>query len=139
MKFMVFTTVCAVIAIFNIMEQDRQHNTFTEQGTGTMLTGMVEQDRDVRTFNVSAYDACDECCGEWNDGTYADGSPVGGLVVAASRDIPFGTKIRIPGYGVATVRDRGGAITEGCLDLYFDTHREALNFGRHDIECEILK
>jgi len=49
------------------------------------------------------------------------------LIVAA--DWPFGTRLRIPGYGVATVEDRGGAIKGQRLDVLFQTHEEALAWG----------
>lgn len=82
-------------------------------------------------FKVTAYCPCKKCCGEWSDGFYADGTKVGGLVVAADRSIPLGTIMDIPGYGTAVVRDRGGAIKGARLDVYFDTHQEALNWGVH--------
>ena len=31
---------------------------------------------------------------------------------------------------VYVVQDRGGAITGNHFDIYFNTHQEALNFGR---------
>jgi len=40
----------------------------------------------------------------------------------------------IPGYGLATVRDRGGVIRRGNrLDVYFDTHTKALEWGRRNV------
>ncbi|MDW7661840.1 MAG: 3D domain-containing protein [Bacillota bacterium] len=53
-----------------------------------------------------------------------------GLTVAASRGIPFGTRVYIPGYGFRTVQDRGGAIIEGRLDIAVASRLEALQLGR---------
>lgn len=80
-------------------------------------------------WRVTAY--CPEkcCCGRFADGYTASGASAKGLIVAAPKDIPFGTKINIPGYGLATVEDRGGVIKGKRLDVLFPTHQEALNWG----------
>lgn len=52
--------------------------------------------------------------------------------------MPFGTKIYIDGVGERIVQDRGGAIKSNRIDLYFDSHQEALNFGRQTKEVTIL-
>jgi 3D (Asp-Asp-Asp) domain-containing protein len=85
---------------------------------------------------VTAYCSCERCCGEFADGVTASGHELkaGDLVVAAPRSIPFGTKIFIPGYGLATVEDIGGAITGNRLDVWFPTHEEALQWGRQNLE-----
>lgn len=93
-------------------------------------------------MNVSAYCPCEKCCGRWADGITASGVNVKdfhGLLVAAPPEYPFGTIMDIPGYGIATVQDRGGAIKGNKLDLYFSTHQEALNWGRKQLKVRILK
>ncbi len=86
-------------------------------------------------FECTAYCTCQKCCGAWSDGVTASGHTIapGDRFVAAPAEIPFGTLISIPGYNggaVVPVLDRGGAIKGARLDLYFDTHAEALKFGR---------
>lgn len=61
-----------------------------------------------------------------------------GVTVAMSKDIPFGTKIYIDGVGERIVQDRGSAITTGRIDLYFENHQEAWNFGRQTKQVTIL-
>ncbi len=80
-------------------------------------------------WRITAY--CPEkcCCGEFADGITASGAPAEGLIIAAPKEIPFGTQFYIPGYGWATVQDRGGAIKGKRLDLLFSDHQEALNWG----------
>ena len=95
-------------------------------------------------MNVSAYCPCSKCCGAYSDGYTATGYKIkpGDRFVAAPKTYPFGTKMIIPGYNdgkPVIVRDRGGAIKGNKLDLYFDTHQEALNWGRKPINVEILK
>lgn len=44
------------------------------------------------------------------------------------------TRIYIPGYGWGRVEDKGSAIKgENRLDLYFDSHQEALRWGRKNV------
>ena len=95
----------------------------------------------TRVFNVSAYCSCQKCCGIYSDGITASGHVLkpGDKIVAAGKIYPFGTKVFIEGYGLATVQDRGGAIKDDCFDLYFNTHQEALNWGRQYIECEVIE
>ena len=63
----------------------------------------------------------------------------GDKFVAASQDIPFGTMVDIPGYGVAPVLDRGSAIGKNKFDVFFHTHEEAKQWGRQMLEVKILK
>ena len=83
-------------------------------------------------YKVTAYCPNECCCGRWADGFFANGEPVGGLAIAAPKSIPFGTVLFVPGYGTATVKDRGGSITGNRLDVYFNTHQEALDWG---VQC----
>jgi 3D (Asp-Asp-Asp) domain-containing protein len=86
---------------------------------------------DLGTYRVTAYCPCSKCCGKGAHGVSADGTVLipKSRVVAAPRSTPMGTVLDIPGYGVARVADRGAAITEGRLDVFFWTHKEALNWG----------
>ena len=94
---------------------------------------------DVRTFRVTAYCPCEKCCGRFADGITASGHVIkpGDRFVAAPKDMKFGTMVTIPGYGKVSVEDRGGAITDGRLDVYFDTHQEALEWGVKILEVKL--
>ena len=63
----------------------------------------------------------------------------GDKFVAAPKHIPFGTMLDVPGYGVVPVLDRGGAITVSRLDVYFDSHEEALEWGVQYLEVNVRK
>lgn len=77
-------------------------------------------------FILTGYCWCEICCGEWSGtGTASGTTPVQGRTIAMN-DIPFGTKIMI-GDNIYTVEDRGTPY--GHIDIYFDSHEEALNFG----------
>jgi hypothetical protein len=63
-----------------------------------------------------------------------------GTVAADTDHFPFDTRLHIPGYGFGRVQDRGGAIKgPSRLDVYFDSHDEALNWGRRTVKVRILK
>ncbi len=55
------------------------------------------------------------------------------VTIAAGKELPFGTQVFIPGIGNRTVQDRGGAITDGHIDIMFATQQQALEYGRQDI------
>ena len=86
-------------------------------------------------YKVTAYCPCEKCCGDQADGITASGKPVTyneGRFVAADASLPFGTMVSIPGYTTEShvpVLDRGGAIKGGRIDVFFPTHREALEWG----------
>ncbi len=95
-------------------------------------------------MRVTAYCPCEKCCGRWADGFTASGYKIqkDDRFVAAPKDIPFGTKLIVPGYNnnqPVEVRDRGGSITNQRLDVFFDSHQEALEWGVKILRIEIVK
>lgn len=86
-------------------------------------------------FRTTAYCPCAKCCGK-TDGITASGAKATAWhTVAAGEYYPFGTKIYIPELkdepngGWFTVEDRGGAISNDRLDVFFESHEEAINYG----------
>lgn len=94
-------------------------------------------------MKVTAYCACKKCCGKYADGVTASGHFIylGDKFVAADKRYPFGTVMYVPEYcdeithpyscyrQTVAVIDRGGAIKGNHIDVYFDTHQEALDWG----------
>ncbi|MGA0333104.1 MAG: 3D domain-containing protein [Kiritimatiellia bacterium] len=73
-------------------------------------------------------------------GISADGSVARrGTVAADTSVLPMGTILYIPGYGWGQVRDRGSAIQGNRLDLFFDSHEEALEWGRQQVQVKIWR
>jgi 3D (Asp-Asp-Asp) domain-containing protein len=52
--------------------------------------------------------------------------------------IPLGTRVFIPGYGVALAADTGGYIKGERIDLCIEDYNEAIQFGRRNLEVYIL-
>jgi len=61
-----------------------------------------------------------------------------GTIAADTSVYPFGTKIFVPGYGWGVVEDRGGAIKGQRIDLFFNSHRDALQWGRKRVVVEVV-
>lgn len=63
-----------------------------------------------------------------------------GLVAVNPKQIPYGTKLFIPGYGICVAADTGGAMRSGhaTIDLYMDSEQECRNFGRRTKQIYIL-
>jgi 3D (Asp-Asp-Asp) domain-containing protein len=73
-------------------------------------------------------------------GTTASGHSAGhGIVAVDPQYIPLGTHLYIPGYGRALAGDTGGAIRGNRIDLGFESHRDAMSFGRRPIVVYVLK
>lgn len=53
-----------------------------------------------------------------------------GIVAVDPDVIALKTKLYVEGYGEAVAEDIGGAIKGNKIDLYFNTRKEALNYGR---------
>lgn len=62
-----------------------------------------------------------------------------GVIAVDPSVIPLGTRVFIPGYGEAVAEDIGWGIQGSMIDVAFDTHEEALMFGRQNIEIYILE
>ena len=62
-----------------------------------------------------------------------------GVAAVDTSVIPFGTKLYIPGYGIAIAADTGGAINGNRIDLCYNTISEAYSWGRRNVTVYILE
>ena len=88
---------------------------------------------------ITAYCPCEKCCGKTN-GITASGTKAkqGRTVAVDPRYIPYGTEIIIDGQ-TYIAEDCGGAIKGDRIDIYFDSHREAVSFGKQTKIVRIMK
>ena len=90
-------------------------------------------------FRVTAYCACEKCCGEWaknrpNGVVYGAAGIELIAGVSAASPLPLGTVVEVEGLGEYVVQDRPAKWViekygENQLDIYFDNHEEACAFG----------
>lgn len=95
----------------------------------------IEEDESPRyiylgEYRLTAYCNCRTCCGVWAGGATASGvMPTSNHTIAVDRSIiPFGTEVIING-NTYVAEDTGSAIVGNRIDIYFDSHQEAMRFG----------
>ena len=104
------------------------------------LQSSVEETVPVKTslgmYEVTAYCACEQCCGKWADGkTFTGEIATEGVTIATyPDDIPLGSTVFIEGVGERIAQDIGGAIHNKRIDVFFSQHSDALAFGRQNLE-----
>lgn len=85
-------------------------------------------------FSISGYCSCSKCSGE-HTLTYSGTVPKSKHTISADTSVlPIGTKVMIDGT-VYTVEDIGSSVDGNKLDIFFDSHEEALDFGRQTKEA----
>lgn len=62
-----------------------------------------------------------------------------GIVAVDPKVIPLGTHMFIKGYGYAVAADTGGAIKGRRVDLFFESNRDALKWGRRPVDIYFLE
>ena len=88
---------------------------------------------------VTAYCACTKCCGPKASGITAAGTkPVAGRTVAGPRNYPLSSIARIGGKAY-TIEDRTAKRFDGRFDIFFRTHREALEFGIQTQRVQVIR
>ena len=109
--------------------------------TDEALVILENKKESLGEFKLTAYCSCEKCCGEWalnrpkdeNGKDIVYGSTgtilVAGTSIATDPSvIPYGSQVEINGH-IYTAHDTGGAIQGNRIDIYFDNHQDALNFG----------
>ncbi len=79
-------------------------------------------------YKITAYCSCAKCCGKTNGITASGKKATAGRTIAASSKFALGTKLNINGH-TYIVEDRGGAIKGNKIDIYVNSHAEALAWG----------
>lgn len=65
--------------------------------------------------------------------TFTETWPHRGTIAVDPKVIPLGSRIWVEGYGWGLAEDTGGLIKGQIIDLFMETKREALNWGRKNI------
>lgn len=99
----------------------------------------------IGTFTATAYCPCVKCCGIWSaehpsrDADYVQRTSSGtipeeGRTIAADWSVlPEGSEVIIDGH-TYIVEDRGGAVKGNSIDIFFESHEAAVEFGVQEVE-----
>lgn len=88
-------------------------------------------------YKVTAYCSCSKCCGKTNGVTASGRRATANHTVAAPSTFAFGTQLVINGK-TYTVEDRGGAIQGNRIDIYMNSHSQALAWGVRYLDVEVV-
>ncbi len=89
-------------------------------------------------FEVTGYCGCEKCCGLKGGLTKAEKIPKAGHTIAADPEVlPMGSKVEIDDI-IYVVEDTGKLVKGNVIDIYFNTHEEAVRFGRQKINVYLV-
>ena len=111
--------------------QTKVTSRYSSRGTGVTSASSGK-------YKVTAYCACVKCCGKTNGITASGTRATANRTIAAPSTFTFGTQVVINGQ-TYTVEDRGGAIQGNRIDVYMNSHSEALAWGVRYLDVEVLK
>lgn len=88
-------------------------------------------------YRLTAYCPCEICCGKYDGITSTGVKATAGRTVAVDpRVIPYGSEVVIYGH-TYIAEDCGGAVNGYEVDIFFDSHQEALDFGVQYAKVEV--
>ena len=91
-------------------------------------------------FTATAYCSCKKCCGPNAQGITASGHKLkeGDKVIAVDKTvIKFRSTVEIEGMGEYKALDTGSAIKGGIIDIWMESHQDALNWGRRKVRIRV--
>ena len=137
-------------------------------GAAVTRNDAAREDAEVAGFSgdelemlVTGYCNCGKCCG-WRKKWFFFGQPVysygkmkgspkkvgvtasgavaaKGTIAADPAVYSFGTRMAIPGYGLGTVQDIGGAIKGAHIDIWFPSHAAAIAWGARKVKVKVKR
>lgn len=114
---------------------DDEHLLYETQQEETAAESAVS----LGVFKLTAYCPC-YSCSEGYGGITATGTrtQAGRTIAVDPRIIPYGSRVMINGHEYIA-EDCGGAIKQNRIDIFFNTHAEALRFGVQYAEVFLVK
>ena len=110
--------------------EDTADSSASDDSQSSLDSSSSGQGKYLGNFTLTAYCNCAQCCGTAGNLTASGTVPTAGRTVAMA-GVPFGTQLLING-NVYTVEDLGTPY--GHVDIYCNSHSEALSFGLQSAE-----
>lgn len=129
------TTEEEVIEVEEVSTTEVYYEPTTAAATTEAPPAEVDGMTYLGTYSLTAYCACANCCGK-SDGITASGTQATAGRTVACNSLPMGTVISINGHQYV-VEDTGG-MGGNVIDIFFNSHEEALNFGRQSAEIYLV-
>lgn len=133
-----FTEASSVQPIKDAAELKTAYNVVQSYGYSEKLADQIsnlnlnrlDTGNNVIWMEATGYSRFDPGCGDYT----ATGEFLHyGIAAVDPNVIPLGTNLYVEGYGQALAADTGGAIKGNRIDLAFESHQEALNWGRRGV------
>ena len=129
--------------------QDFKTEYYTSQAS--LENTVTEEPTETITVRATAYCSCPKCCGTWSkDHPSRQGTdyeqhttlgtvPVAGRTIAVDPEvIPLGSRIILDGHEY-TAEDTGSDVKGNHIDIYFDSHEAALDWGVKTMEVQVFE
>jgi len=91
---------------------------------------------------ATGYCPCEICCEKWADGLTYTGDKAGRGCIAIDPKagiLKMGQRLYVENYGYGIANDIGGAIKGWEVDLCFNTHQRALEWGRKLVKVYVIE
>lgn len=115
------------LSIVNSEAEQSQEESQIEKGIYT--------EENVKTLmaTITAYCPCEDCSEGFARMTATGATATAGRTIAVDPSvIPYGTEVVIDGH-TYIAEDCGGAINGNKIDIFLETHEEALNWGKQEM------
>ena len=116
----------------------QEKQAITSRGSSLPRTSYSKTSGSVKIYKITAYCSCARCCGKSTGRTASGKMAKAGRTIAAPSNFKFGTKLSINGKQYV-VEDRGGAINGNRLDIFVNSHSEALRWGVRYLPVKVIK
>ena len=105
-----------------------------------MLLPQKTASAEVHLMTVRAYDNCKICTGK-TPRHIAYGVAKHGTVAVDPKMIALGTKLKIEGFGnkVFRAEDVGNAVKGRRMEIWMESHKKALRFGKKRLRVVVMK
>lgn len=126
----------------NTQQNSSAQNSSANSNQSTQQTAAAPSNVQGSTITVTstAYTAnCAGCTGRTATGQDLKANPNQKVIAVDPNVIPLGSKVYVPGYGVAIAGDTGGAIKGNRIDVFIPGQAQANSWGVKTLNVTILK